>query len=81
MTAVLTFDAFLGFSMLVSRQEFSKETKNFQIMGESTMSLIADNWKSNQFRTEHISEKVLAFIVVSFEMIFALSAFFTFSGL
>lgn len=80
MTAVLTFDAFLGFAMLSSRQEFSKETKNFQIMGTSTMTLIADNWKVNQFRSKNISEKIQAFIVLSFEMIFALSAFFVFSG-
>lgn len=80
MTAVLTFDAFLGFAMLISRQEFSKETKNFQIMGTSTMSLYTDNWKVNQFRNKNISEKTQAFIVLSFEIVFALSAFFVFSG-
>lgn len=80
MTAVLTFDAFLGFSMLASRQEFSKDTKNFQIMGQKTLAFASDNWKSNLFRANNISDKVAAFVVLSFEVIFALSAFFTFSG-
>jgi hypothetical protein len=49
-------------------------------MEVSTMSFISDNWKVNQFRTMNVSEKVQAFVILSFEMIFALAAFFTFSG-
>jgi len=44
------------------------------------MSMISDNWKNQQFRNNNSSEKVAAFCIVSFEMIFALSAVFTFSG-
>lgn len=81
MTLVLTIDAFLGYSMIASRIEFSKETKNFQIMGQKTLAFASDNWKSNLFRTNNVSEKVSAFVILSFEVVFALSAFFTFSGL
>lgn len=80
MTFVLTVDAFLGYSMLASREDFCKETKNYQVMGTTTMTFVADNWKQNLFRSKNVSEKAFAFIVLSFEMIFALSAFFTFSG-
>jgi hypothetical protein len=80
MTLVLTLDAFLGYSLLVCRDDFCKDVKNYQIMGTTTMTLTADNWKQNQFRSKNASEKVMAFVVLSFEMIFALSALFTFSG-
>jgi hypothetical protein len=49
-------------------------------MGTTSMSFIADNWKTNQFRNNNVQEKIFAFVLISFEMIFALSAFFTFSG-
>jgi hypothetical protein len=80
MTLVLTFDAFLGYSLIASRQEFSKETKNYQIMGQKALAFASDNWKSNLFRTNNVSEKISAFVILSFEVVFALSAFYTFSG-
>lgn len=46
MTAVLTFDAILGYSLIVSRDDFSKNDKNYAVMGNKQMSLIADNWKN-----------------------------------
>ena len=80
MTAVLVFDAFLGYSMIASREDFSKETKNYQVMGQKTLAFATDNWKSNLFRTSNISEKMSAFVILAFEVVFALSAFYTFSG-
>jgi hypothetical protein len=80
MTVVLTFDAILGYSLLASRQDFQNNEKNYQAMFTRNMSMIADNWKNQQFRNSNNSEKIAAFTIVSFEMIFALSALFTFSG-
>jgi type IV secretory pathway component VirB8 len=80
MTVVLTFDAILGYALLVNRQDFQNQEKNYQALVNKNMSMIADNWKNQQFRNNNASEKVAAFCIVSFEMIFALSALFTFSG-
>lgn len=46
MTTVLVFDAILGYSLIVSREDFSKINKNYQVTGNSQMSLITDNWKN-----------------------------------
>lgn len=46
MTAVLVFDALLGYSLIVNRDDFSNETKNYQAAGSFKMSLISDNWKN-----------------------------------
>lgn len=80
MTVVLVFDALLGYSLIVNRDDFSRETKNYQAAGSMKLSLISDNWKNQQFRNSSTTEKISAFAIVSFEMIFALSAFFTFGG-
>lgn len=80
MTAVLVFDALLGYSLIVSREDFSNEPKNYQVMNVKQLALASDNWKNQQFRNSNTSEKISAFTILSFEMIFALSAFFTFSG-
>jgi hypothetical protein len=46
-------------------------------MGNKKLAMISDNWKNQQFRSNCTSEKILAFTILSFEMIFALAAFFT----
>lgn len=51
MTALLIFDALLGYAMLVTRDDYSTEIKNYQVMGSKTMSFAFDNWKSHQFRS------------------------------
>jgi hypothetical protein len=49
-------------------------------MGNKQLALASDNWKNQQFRNNNTSEKISAFTILSFEMIFALAAFVTFSG-
>lgn len=46
MTAVLIFDALLGYSLIVSREDFSNEPKNYQIMGNKQLAFVSDNWKN-----------------------------------
>lgn len=80
MTALLLTDALLGYSLLITREEFSSEVKNFQVMGTTTLAFFFDNWKTHQFKTIHKQEKIQAFALIGFEMIFSLSALFTLSG-
>jgi hypothetical protein len=81
MTALLVADALLGYSLLATRKDFSTEVRNYQAMETSTIGFFFDNWKTHQFRTIHKQQKILAFALVGFQMVFALSAFFTYSGL
>jgi len=81
MTVVLTFDAFLGFALLVSRDDYKTEERCLKTMENVNKAFSSDNWKTHQFKGKNVSEKVSAFVVLSFEVIFALAALFTFSGL
>jgi len=46
MTAVLVFDALLGYSLIVSREDFSDAPKNYQVMNNKQLALASDNWKN-----------------------------------
>lgn len=48
MTLLISADAFLGFSLLTNRSEFTNQTKSTQFMVESgaTMTFFFDNWKA-----------------------------------
>lgn len=81
MTLVLTFDAFLGFSLLTARSEFCKDTKNLIFQESLQTTILADNWKSCQFKSTDVTVKNLAFVLISFECVFAVSAVFTLSGI
>lgn len=77
MTSVLIFDALFGFLLIVNRDDFSTDVKNYQVMGNKKLAMVSDNWKNQQFRNNCTNEKILAFTILCFEMIFALAAFFT----
>jgi hypothetical protein len=47
LTILLAFDSFLGYALLSSRIEFTKEKKNYKYMDSSAMTFFFDNWKSN----------------------------------
>lgn len=46
MTTVLVFDALLGYSLIVSREDFSDAPKNYQVMNNKQLALASDNWKN-----------------------------------
>jgi hypothetical protein len=46
MTTVLVFDALLGFALVASRDDFSNEPKNYQVMGTQKLAFVSDNWKN-----------------------------------
>lgn len=81
MTLVLSFDAFLGYALLSARSEFCKDTKDLIFQESLQTTVLADNWKSSQFKSSDVQIKNLAFIVISIECVFAVSAVFTLSGL
>lgn len=58
MTAFLALDAFLGYSMVVTRSDYTTETKNYEVMGSATMSFAFDNWKSNLVRSSQTYAKI-----------------------
>lgn len=76
MTAVLTFDALIGFNHLVS--QLHSET---QAPSEDLSNPLVSNWKSFMFYSGQSSEmKTLAFGILTLQDILSFSAIFSFSG-
>lgn len=80
MTILLAFDAFLGFALISVRPEFSKNTKSLKFMDSFKMAFYFDNWKQCQLKSNNAGLKNFAFILTTFESVFACAAFFTLGG-
>jgi len=80
MTIILLADGFLGYALLSTRSEFSKEVKNYRFMESGSMTFFFDNWKAQLFRSNEAVLKNFSFILTSVQGVLAFAAIFSFSG-